>query len=77
MPSIPIAIRAFCKALYDKHKPDTAKVMKLVAKYVIEDWLAKAAFEDTVTNGLLKTYFIKPVAASNIQLMGTVIKKFF
>lgn len=51
--------------------------MKLVAKYVIEDWLAKAAFEDTVTNGLLKTYFIKPVAASNIQLMGTVIKKFF
>jgi len=49
----------------------------MMAKYIIEDWLAKVAFKDMVLNGLLKTYSIKSNTSKNIKLMGIVLNKLF
>ena len=78
-PSIPTSIRVFCKALYDKNK-DAHQSQKMMAKYIIEEWLAKVAFKDMVLHGLLKTYSIntkKNNANRNIKLMGIVLNKLF
>jgi hypothetical protein len=52
----------------------------MMAKYVIQEWLAKVAFKEMVLHGLLKTYSIntkKNYANRNIKLMGIVLNKLF
>jgi len=55
----------------------TLKIQRVIATYVIENWLGKVAFQDTVINGLLKTCWIKQNAAANIQLMSVALNKLF
>jgi hypothetical protein len=76
VPSIPITIRAFCKAIQDKNN-DAQLSHEMMAKFVIEDWLAKVAFKELVTHGLLKSYYIRTNADANIQLMGLVLNRLF
>ena len=76
VPSIPLTLRIFCKAIHDKMK-DTQLSQQMMAKYIIHDWLAKVAFQDHILNGLLKTYSIKQNASANIKLMGIVLNKLF
>lgn len=44
VPSIPLTIRAFCKAIYDQNKSDRVKANRIIASYVIEKWLSRVAF---------------------------------
>lgn len=77
VPSIPIAIRAFCKSIYDQNKSDRAKANKIIASYIIEKWLSKVAFQDMVVYGLKKTYYIQGNAYQNLKLMGHIMNKIF
>lgn len=76
VPSIPLTIRAFCKAIVDKNQ-DIYQSQKMMAKLVIRDWLARIAFKDTVLYGLVKSYNIKNNSDRNIQLMGIILNKMF
>lgn len=76
VPSIPITIRAFCKAIFDKNQ-DVFQSQKMMAKLVIKDWLGKVAFKETVIYGLVKTYNIKNNSDRNIKLMGIILNKMF
>lgn len=62
VPSIPITIRVYCKALHDKLEAkgkSKIEIQRVLAKYVIQDWLGKIAFDDFVVYGLLKACAIK------------------
>lgn len=39
------------------------KCQRVISKYIIDKWLGKVAFSNTVINGLLKTCSIKQNAA--------------
>ena len=67
VPSIPLSIRVYCKAIYDTiikghdHSDPTVSkhgAYRMIALNLIEQWLAKIAFSDTVIHGLAKTYYI-------------------
>ena len=77
VPSIPITIRAFCKAIYDQNKSDRAQANKLIASYIVEKWLSRVAFQDMVVYGLKKTYYIQGNAYQNLKLMGHIMNKIF
>jgi RNAse (barnase) inhibitor barstar len=62
VPSIPMPIRIYCKALYDAKKKQgmrTHQIHKIISEYIIDNWLAKVAFNETVIYGLLKNCSIK------------------
>ena len=50
---------------------------RLIAKYLIEQWLTKIAFEELVEHGLEKTYYIQTNALQNLKLMSNVVNKLF
>jgi hypothetical protein len=50
---------------------------RLISQHIIEQWLGKIAFDDTVINGLAKTYYIQSNALQNMKLMSHVMKKIF
>jgi hypothetical protein len=76
VPSIPVTIRVFCKAVVDKNQ-DMFLSQKMMAKFIIEDWLSKVAFQEMVTHGLLKSYYIRNTNDKNIKLMGIILNKMF
>ena len=50
---------------------------RLIATYLIEQWLAKIAFEEPVEHGLEKTYYIQTNALQNLKLMNFIVNKLF
>jgi hypothetical protein len=62
VPSIPMTIRVYCKALYDleiKKGNTQTQAQRVIAYYLIEKWLAQVAFSDMVIYGFTKTYYLK------------------
>lgn len=73
-------IRIYCKALYDAKKKQgmrTFQIHKIISEYVIDNWLAKVAFNETVIYGLLKNCSIKQNLHQNMKLMSFVFIKLF
>ena len=81
VPSIPIQIRYFAKAIYDHYIKDKKSTEKqaffMIQQYLLEQWLTQVAFKDMVVHGLTKTYYVKEKALSNLQLMGIGLNKIF
>jgi hypothetical protein len=84
VPSIPTPIRAFCKALYDtivgggsKNSLTKIGAYRLIASFLVEQWLTQAALEETVEYGLVKAYYIEANSHENFKLISYIINKLF
>ena len=80
VPSIPLSIRVFCKAVYDKMVKDGIKVsliLKRLSDYVIKQWICNSILNEPVFNGLLKAYQIKSNFAQNLKLITLTLNKIF
>ena len=85
--SIPLQILYFCKAIYDYHmledlcqenkKLREKTAFQSIGKFLIEEWLNKAAFDDTILHGFSRSFILNQNAISNIQLIGTCLSKIF
>mmetsp|Transcript_8484 Transcript_8484/g.12983 ORF Transcript_8484/g.12983 Transcript_8484/m.12983 type:complete len:218 (+) Transcript_8484:1601-2254(+) len=80
IPSIPLAIKHFIRAIYDHGRAnnhDDLYTFNQIAKYLIDEWLGKVAFEEMVENGFCKVYQIQSNAHQNFKLMKIVLIKIF
>lgn len=69
----------FCKALFDSNvgKIEKKDTYRLISKYVVDQYLSKAALTDTILNGLIKVYAIKKNALANLSLLRIILNQFF
>ena len=80
VPSIPLSIRFFARAIYDqgkkagKSKQDN---FREIGSFVVKKWLSKVAFEEMVLHGLVKVYYLTPSSLENMKIMSIAFDKIF
>ena len=74
---IPYAIRQFCKCLYQmtitRFKINYEQAIKVVAHYLLDDWLLKAVFTNLHVEGLVKEFYLGPFCKKNLQLTKHIL----
>ena len=77
---IPYAIRQFCKCLYqmtiDKFGRDKVKyedAVRLVAHYLLKEWLLKACFVNLHIEGLTKEFYLGQYCRKNLLLTSDIL----
>jgi hypothetical protein len=56
---IPLPIRFFARAIYDslrRQKVDKPAVYREIGRFIVEQWLSKCAFFESIHYGLVKIY---------------------
>ena len=77
---IPYPIRQFCKCIYqmsiDRFGADTIsydKGIKMVAHFLLQEWLLKACFENLHIEGLTKEFYLGAYCKKNLQLTMNIL----
>ena len=81
---IPYAIRQFCKCLYqmtmeklgkDSPKEFKQEAIKLVAHYILDNWLLKACLKNMHLEGLTKEFYLGAYCKKNFELTMDIMSK--
>ncbi len=75
---IPYSIRQFCKLLFkltiDKFGgKDQQSAIRLVAHFLLKNWLLKACFQDLHIEGLTKEFYLANYCRKNLQLTMDIL----
>ena len=77
---IPYPIRQFCKCIYqmsiEKFGPERVpyeRGIKIVAHYLLEEWLLKACFENLHIEGLTKEFYLGAYCKKNLALTMNIL----
>ena len=79
---IPYSIRQFCKCLYhfaiQKFGSKTVpyeRAIKLVAHFLLTQWLLKACFQELHLEGLTKEFYLGAYCKKNLNLVSHIVHK--
>lgn len=74
---IPYAIRQFCKCLYqmcrDKFGASYQEGVRIVAHFLLSEWLLKACFQNLHIEGLTKEFYLGAYCKKNLQLTKDIL----
>ena len=77
---IPYPIRQFCKCVYqmsiDRFGAEIVgyeKGIKIVAHFLLQEWLLKACFENLHIEGLTKEFYLGAYCKKNLQLTMNIL----
>ena len=74
---IPYSIRQFCKCIYqmciDRFNIGYEKAVRIVAKFLLDEWLLKACFQNLHIEGLTKEFYLGAYCKKNLQLTKDIL----